>query len=230
MNEIRNPMIPYLELPFGEMDDVDRIGLDASNPHLPCLETSIIENSVTYQGHVFFDRTLEKVNHIQSKLLPSFEEDPPKTYDFGFGPKAVNNVFLKDCHRMLHGKIPKNETIGPGSLKNVLSAIFRLSGYDDDRFHYITRLYNQRIGVDLYRLACFSVDPEIQTPVIKDHHKNLCLSSYKENIYIEGKIHGKIYDVRESAFIPVLFEAKGSYNLTKDICKHQIQFELNLDF
>ncbi|NGX58763.1 MAG: hypothetical protein K940chlam3_01671 [Chlamydiae bacterium] len=230
MSSINDPLLPYLILPFGQMGEVAHVVVETSKPQACCLGTSVIEKVTSYHGQTFYNRTLERVNYLHAKFLPSFVHETPKICDFGFGPKSVSDVFLKDWNRMSHTlqhtALPREKTTKVEGRNLVLHCMFRIAGYDDQMLFKITQIYNQRVGVDLYRLVCFSVNTETQNPILDSQHKNLNLFWINGDVCITGKIKGKIFDSEASDLIPIKFEARGYYNVTKDICKHKIEFKI----
>jgi len=214
----------YLALPYiNEISECEDTPLSEAE----CKTTG----EISYKGQIFYSRAIDRIDYIAGKLLPSF--DKGETYlDFGFGLKKMDNALPTDMKRMdhtfQHNPVPRSKTIKPQGIHEVYKALYRAAGYDDDLFFRISQVYNQRIGIDLLRLARHSMDIYTQDPQLDSQKAHLDLYVYDDDVVISAYITGQVRaqnDEGEVEILPIHFRVEGVYNVTKDLCFQKVEFE-----
>jgi len=229
MQDLNPDFASYLILPFtNEVSALEGLPIWTGTCETP--------KTITYKGYTYCDRTIHWRHYIVSKFLPSFDDVGTKEYDFGFGPKKIDNALLIDIprtnHCLGHKELPRELTIGDQGKKDVVLSLYRIADYDDEILFKISQVYNQRVGIDLIRLARLSLNTDVEMPQLDDHHyhPNIYLEEIfgedQPHIMISAFITGQVFDAINFELLPIRFRADARYDLTADFCTHSISFRL----
>lgn len=223
---LEDPLLPYLLLPYDPDEHEPKGGSSEKKGKGWCQ----ITNKLRIENETYLSREIRRINYIENKLLPYFEISSPIQFEFGFGPKKIDPLITLDIPRMIctfqSRPVPKEKTSGDKGIDLALKCIYRIAGYNDEIFYKITRVFNQRIGIDLVKLIRASIDNENHMPLLDSQDAKLNLFTTRRKIYIAAQISGKILDFSAAErFCPVTFKIRALYNLSNDIAIHVVKFE-----
>ena len=228
MFELDGTFLAYLILPYTN-EEVIREDQPLCEGILTTFKKTV------YHDHVFYDRKLEREKYLAGKFLPSFGDTTVVEHDFELGPKKIDSALLTDVkridHCIQHEKVPRELTIDDKGVQEVFKALYRIAEYEDSVFYKISQMYNQKIGIDLVRLARFSLDQDIQMPKLDNQHAHLDIFREMDiddrvHVFITAFITGTVFDLQQFEELPIRFRVEARYDLTDDICTHNIFFHL----